>query len=132
MIRTVMGAAISVILLPLIFGIMRFQPEMVLATIATTASGTLLFGVPVAVLLIKHKVVSWGKLALFGALGGVLVSLAFTIISQSSWFLLVASWGFMALGAIHGLLFWFIAIWRNPFPLGSGENANDIDPDLPA
>jgi len=82
-----------------------------LTVAGVTTSATLVCGVPAYCLFLRCGWVSWWQFAFGGALIGLLCSIPFAVGGSA----LVAALAptFLALGALHGVLFWVLTIWRN-------------------
>jgi hypothetical protein len=81
----------------------------VLAGVTTTA--TVILGVPAFVLFFRRGWLSWWQFAFGGAIIGLLCAIPFAVGGAAVARALAP--GFLAFGALHGLLFWALAIWRN-------------------
>jgi hypothetical protein len=91
------------------------------AGVATTA--TLLFGVPAFVLFFRRGWLSWWQFVFGGALIGLLCTIPFAVGGAAVVGALAPT--FLALGALHGLLFWAPAVWRNMGLIRRSTRAED-------
>ena len=80
-----------------------------LAGVATAA--TLLLGVPAFILFHRRGWLRWWQFAVGGGAIGLACTLPFAVGGATIVGALAPA--FLALGAVHGLVFWALAIWRN-------------------
>jgi hypothetical protein len=82
-----------------------------LAVAGITTLGMLGCGVPAFLLVRRRGWLEWWQLAFGGALIGLVCTLPFAVGGAALVGALAPA--FFALGVLHGLLFWVLAIWRN-------------------
>jgi hypothetical protein len=92
------------------------------AAVATTA--TLVLGVPAFMLFYRRGWLGWWQLAFGGACIGLVCVFPFAVGGTAVAGALAPT--FVALGVLHGLLFWVLAVWRNVrlTPPSSGHRAS--------
>ena len=81
------------------------------AVAAVIAAATVILGVPAFVLFFRRGWLSWWQFAFGGAIIGLFCTIPFAVGGAAVVGALAP--GFLALGALHGLLFWALAVWRN-------------------
>jgi hypothetical protein len=82
-----------------------------LAVAGITMLAMLVCGVPAFFLFLRRGWLGWWQFAFGGALIGLLCTLPFAVGGAALVGALAPA--FFALGVLHGLLFWVLAIWRN-------------------
>jgi hypothetical protein len=78
---------------------------------AVTIAATVLLGVPAFVLLCRRGWLRWWQFGCGGAAIGVVCLLPFAVGGAALIGALFPT--FLVLGAVHGALFWVLAVWRN-------------------
>jgi ABC-type tungstate transport system substrate-binding protein len=98
---------------PLLAAVMRgeFGAAGTLTLAGVTIAATVILGVPVFVLLCRRGWLGWWQFGCAGAAIGVACLLPFAVGGSALIGALLPT--FLVLGAVHGVLFWALAIWRN-------------------
>ncbi len=86
---------------------------------AFTFFGTLILGGPAFAHFRARGWFQWWRFLAGGAVAGAIVSIPFVVIGPVLYLVFVAI--FSAIGAIHGVVFWLVAVWRNPAVCGLEE-----------